>query len=466
MHPASSPVTPPSLIRQIILFHVVTGIIALLIGGVLLHHTLRDVVWEEHQRSLLASGREVLDRLAHEGTASLSRPFSPATSRRFDDPAGSLRFIVVDPRGEVLLASPGAQPGLPRRDPGGLPARFEEGQDGTRLWGLTRRVATPQGPLDVQIAQDMEIAYVVLDDVAPAALGPVLLLLAIGAAVLLLANVVQLVLLLRPLRRAARQAERIGHGAPTRLNDDALPVEVQPLIAAVNGALDRLDDALAWQRGFSEEVAHELRTPLAIMQAELDLLDPGPATERLKRDVQNLATLVNDLLEAAEAARDPAIGNDAFDLDALVTETAQRFGPIAAREGRPIAVQAPGVPVWVRGNADAIGRALRNLLENAMSHSPPGTPVELRMPAPGAAPDAVVEIADHGPGVPQAERRNVFRRFWRAGDTHRRGLGLGLSIVERIVRAHGGRVEVGENLGGGAVFALHLPMAPAPQQAG
>ncbi|HEY4253544.1 MAG TPA: HAMP domain-containing sensor histidine kinase, partial [Roseomonas sp.] len=428
-----------------------------LVGGILLHQTLRSVVWEEHQRSLLVSGRELMDRLAHEGAVGLARPLSHETTRRFDDPAGSLRFVVLDPQGEVVLHSPGALPALPRSGPDGLPARFEEGQDGSRLWGLTRRIQTPQGPFDVQIAQDMAIAYVVLDDVAPAALGPVLLLLAAGALILLAANIAQLVFLLRPLRLAAHQAERIGLGAHTRLTNDRLPVEVRPLIDAVNGALDRLDDALAWQRGFSEEVAHELRTPLAIMSAELDLLDAGPAADRLRRDVQDLATLVNDLLEAAEAARDPAVGDDAFDLAELVQEAADRFRPIAERDGRSITIRAPHAPVWVRGNADSIGRALRNLLENAVSHSPPGAPVELRMPATHAAPEAVVEVADHGAGVPQAERKNIFRRFWRAGDTHRRGLGLGLSIVERIVRAHGGRVEVGNNPGGGAVFALHLP---------
>jgi signal transduction histidine kinase len=455
---------PSSLFRQIVLFHAVTGIIALLIGGLLVHNALRGVVWEEHQRSLLASGRELLERLGQEGQAGLARPLSPTVARRFDDPAGSLRFIVLDPRGDVVLSSPGAQPGLPRRGPDGLSPRFEEGEDGSRLWGLTRRVMTPQGPFDVQIAQDMDIAYVVLDDIAQTAIGPVLLLLAAGAATLLLANVIQVVLLLRPLRRAARQAERIGHGAPTRLSDDALPIEVQPLIAAVNGALDRLDEALAWQRGFSEEVAHELRTPLAILLAELDLLEAGPSTERMRRDVQNLAALVSDLLEAAEAARDAPVGEGVFDLGALVADAAHRYGPIAAREGRPIAVTTPALPVWVRGNAESIGRALRNLLENAVSHSPPGAAVELRMPV-GAAAEALVEVADHGPGVPKAERQTIFRRFWRAGDSHRRGLGLGLSLVERIVRAHGGRIEVGDNDGGGAVFALHLPVAPAPLSA-
>jgi signal transduction histidine kinase len=468
MRDALAPARQPSLLRHLALVYAFVALVWLVVGAIVLHNTIARVVLQQHQQTLLIASAEVLQRLSREGPDALSRPFSPETARRFDAAAGSLRFIVLDPDGRVLAASPGAEVILPRREPGGrLPEAFREGGDGSRMWGVTRRVVTPDGPVEVQVAEDMDRGFVVLDEVAPAALGPVLVVLGLGAMTLLGANVGLVLLMLRPLRRAAQQAGQIGPGSPTRLPEDDIPIELRPLIRAVNAGLDRLDDALAWQRGFSEEVAHELRTPLAIMQAELDLLEPSPAQERLRRDVAGLAQLVTDLLEAAEAQREEPLGDDVFDLAALAVETALRLAPIAERAGHRVVPPAADGPLWTRGNRDAVGRALRNLIENALAHSPPGAPVELELPPLEGEAKVAVAVVDHGPGVPMAERREIFRRSWRAGDTRRRGLGLGLSIVERIVRAHGGRVDVGDTPGGGAVFTVTLPAwrDPAEQPA-
>jgi signal transduction histidine kinase len=464
MREAVAPPRQQSLIRHLALAYAFVALVTLVVGAIVLHNVLADVVWQQHQRAVLASADEVLRRLAREGPPGLTRPFSNEVTRRFDSATGSMRYAVLDPAGRLLAVSPGAEMVLPRREAGLLPESFQEGQDGSRVWGLTRRMNTPSGTYDVQIAQDMERSYVVLDDVGPASLGPVLVILGLGVLLLFAANVGLLLWMLRPLRRAAQQAGGIGQGSRARLQDDDIPMELRPLIEAVNGGLDRLDDALAWQRGFSEEVAHELRTPLAIIQAELDLLEPGPAQERLRRDVAELAQLVTDLLEAAEAARDEPVGEQIFDLARLATETAQRLAPIAAPGGHVVVPPTVEGPLWVRGNRDAMGRALRNLIENALSHSPEGAPVEVTLPRHGEH-EVAMAVSDHGPGVPANKRRDIFRRSWRAGDTKRRGLGLGLSIVERIVRAHGGRVDVGDRPEGGAVFTVTLPAAGhAPEE--
>ncbi|WP_424134206.1 sensor histidine kinase [Roseomonas chloroacetimidivorans] len=457
------PARPRSLVGRLAAAYAVIGAGALVVGGIILHQTLNHVVWREHQRGIMAAGAVVTERITREGLDGLIRPLGGETGRRFDTSTGSMLFAVVDPATGREIVSPGVREQLPRiEQDGSFPETFQEGRDGTRLWGITRWMDTPDGHhVAVQIAQDMERSYIVLDDVPRAAIGPVLAVLAIGAVLLFVANVGLLILLSAPLRRAAREAERIGHGGPSRLEEGEMPPELLPLIQAVNGALDRLDDALEWQRGFSAEVAHELRTPLAIIQAELDLLDAGGVTDRLRRDVQELAQLVSDLLEAAEAARDNPVTGGAFDLSELVADTARRFGPMAEREGHALHAPIANAPIWVRGERDSIGRALRNLIDNALSHSPPGGAVTLRLGTPKDG-MVTVTVSDQGKGVPVSERKDVFRRHWRAGDVRRRGLGLGLSIVERIVHAHGGTVEVGDAPGGGAAFSLHLPLAPVP----
>lgn len=454
----------PSLLRQLAAIHLCLGFIALVVGAIVLQTTLADVVWDQHRRSLLASGHDVMQRLRREGVDGLRRPLPPETNRRFDAATGSMRYAVLSPSGDVLAISPGAEDVLPRREEGHLAPFFRAGADGSNVWGITERLTTPRGPVTVQIAQDMDRSYVVVDDIAPAALWPILTVLAIGSLLLFGANALLLILMLRPIRRAAAEAARIGRGATARLSESGLPDEIRPMIAAVNGGLDRLDEALTWQRAFSDEVAHELRTPLAIMLAELELLDPGPARDRLQRDIEGLSQLVSDLLEAAEASRDLPIGDTPFDLVELAREAAERLSGVAERAGHAIMPPPASAPRLVRGNRDAIGRALRNLLENALAHSPPGAPVDVVLPE-SLADEVSVGIADHGRGVPAAERQKVFRRHWRAGDSHRPGLGLGLSIVERVVRAHNGRVEVGDTPGGGALFTITLPSAihqPAP----
>jgi signal transduction histidine kinase len=407
---AQPPARPRSLVTRLAAAYALIGSTALVIGGVILYQTLSHVVWLEHQRGILATGNDLTEELSRDGLAGLATFMSCDNARRFYTATGSMLFAVTDRQGRRLAVSPGwrrsfrAWIRMAR-----LPNPSRKGRTGHASGGVTRWIDTPDGRLGVQIAQDMERVYTVLDDVPRDALGPVLSVLALGAFLLFAANVGLLILLSAPLRRAAREAERIGHGGPSRLEEGEIPRELLPLIQAVNGALDRLDDSLGWQRGISAEVAHELRTPLAIIQAELDLLEAGEVTDRLRRDMQELAQLVSDLLEAAEAAQHHPVPDSAFDLADLAAETARRYAPIAEPEGHPLHAPALNATPWVRGERDAIGRALRNLMDNALSHSPPSGAVtlQLRPPRDGMA---VVEVADQGRGVPETDRKNVFRR--------------------------------------------------------
>ncbi|MEK7687810.1 MAG: HAMP domain-containing sensor histidine kinase, partial [Pseudomonadota bacterium] len=230
--------------------------------------------------------------------------------------------------------------------------------------------------------------------------------------------------------------------------------EIVPLVHAVNQALERLEAGYRAQRDFTADMAHELRTPLAIMRARVDALDPGPAQEALRTDIVGMARTVGQVLDIAEL-ESFVVGSDAkADLHAVCSDAVAFMAPLAVGLSKTIALTGAEGPVWVRGHADALFRAVRNLVENAIRHTPAGGQIEVEVMA-----DGTVHVLDDGPGVPEADHEQVFRRFWRRDRAQADSRGLGLAIVARVAEAHGGTVGVENRPEGGAMFTLRLQAA-------
>jgi signal transduction histidine kinase len=259
---------------------------------------------------------------------------------------------------------------------------------------------------------------------------------------------------LRPLDRLARYARSITPAQTgLRLPTEDLPRELLSAVEAVNGALDRLDRGFQAQRDFLADAAHELRTPLAILAAHLDTMEDKARKPMLRADVDRMARLVNQLLMVAQLEALTIHPDDKADLSAIATELATLLAPLAIKSERGVAVLNADRPVVVRGNRDALYQALRNLAENALKYTPPGTEIEIEIDRSGA-----VFVSDRGPGIPEAQREHLFRRFWRADRRQSGGAGLGLAIAHRIAIAHAGQLTVGDNPGGGARFTLRVPL--------
>ncbi|MEO3473230.1 HAMP domain-containing sensor histidine kinase [Roseomonas sp. CAU 1739] len=445
-------VTPRSLLGRLTITFAVISVAVTAMGAAMVLRQVRRAVDAMHEVYMQAVLDPLTERLRFAGTRSLQDPLPAQITARLDAVGGSVSYVVTDPQGRLLVASPRARRWLPRPGlgEGEEDDFFRIEEPGSRFWGIARQVETPEGPVSLQVGQDMTSPFVLLDDIPGATFTPILTLLGGGAMVLLMANLGLTRMLLRPLNVAAAQAAAIGPASSRRIEAADMPAEVLPLIRAVNGALDRLDEALGRQRRFSHDVAHELRTPLAILTTELDLMPDGTAMRRLRRDVDHLAEIVDQLLENAESR--PASPEEEVDLVALCDEVVERLSAAAQRSGRSIALDRPPGPLWVRGDEGELRRAIRNLVDNALTHTPEGTAVLVRALAP-----ATVEVADRGPGVPMAQRARVFERFWRADRTKRQGSGIGLSLVSEITARHGGTVTVRDQPGGGAVFAIDLP---------
>ena len=262
---------------------------------------------------------------------------------------------------------------------------------------------------------------------------------------------------LRPLRALSEQAAAISPGAiGVRLPSEGLPAELIPLVSAVNAALDRLAKGFETQRQFTADAAHELRTPLSILSAGLETLPPSGEVEHLRQDAERMNRLVAQLLRVARLDAQPMDLSQTADLGEIARGVVEHLAPWAAKRGCSLAFEGPEVPVWIKGDADALRDAIRNLIENAIAHSPAGEEVVVQVD-----PAGFVTVSDHGPGVPAEYRQKVFERFWRSRERRASGggAGLGLSIVAEIARAHSGEAVVSDAPGGGARFTLVLPLS-------
>ncbi len=272
--------------------------------------------------------------------------------------------------------------------------------------------------------------------------------------VLLVADIAIFSRALRPLRDASDIAGEIGPSRPgLRLPTAEIPREVRPLVSAVNQGLDRLEEAFRIQREFTADAAHELRTPLSVLRTRLDLLKDQEASQALRRDVEGMAHVISQLLEIAELdalAIDPS---EKADLKAVATEIAEFVAPLALAQGKDVALLGSTEPVWVKGNPEMLGRAIRNLAENAINHTPAGSTVEFVVEANGT-----VSILDQGPGISDDERNLIFQRFWRRDRRKAGSSGLGLSIVQRIAELHSAAIIVENRKPSGACFALKLAL--------
>jgi two-component system, OmpR family, sensor kinase len=273
------------------------------------------------------------------------------------------------------------------------------------------------------------------------------------------------------LTRAAREVARtrdpdITLPAP-RANDEVsdLAHTFEDMLRELSEARDESEAALARQREFVADASHELRTPLTSILANLELLEAELQGEQQEmaasalRSSRRMRRMVADLLLLARADAGREATMAPVDLAAIAREAAEEAGALS--DDHPISLDAPE-RVTVTGVADDLHRLAGNLVENALIHTPAGTPITVSVRREGAS--AVLEVADRGPGVPPELRERVFERFARAGgDGTRRGSGLGLAIVRAVVDAHGGRVELLDAEGGGARFVVTLPAARAQE---
>ena len=266
---------------------------------------------------------------------------------------------------------------------------------------------------------------------------------------LLLFNIFAVRRVLQPLRRAEAEVDALDpDNVLLRLSEAPAPREVNALVRAVNRALTRLDETMIILRGFTANAAHELRTPLSIMQLSLDRLPPSPLREDLQADTQHLTRLVSQMLDLAQADALAVEPGTTVDLADIGREIVAAMAPKVFDAQRDLRFNAVG-DTRALGHAEAIYRIYRNLIDNALAHAPGDTPIEVT-----AGPGPQISVRDHGPGISHEDVPHIFERFWRKDRRKTDGAGLGLGIVQRLAQAHGGAITVENAQDGGALFRV------------
>ncbi len=242
---------------------------------------------------------------------------------------------------------------------------------------------------------------------------------------------------LMPLRVASLKAQRITpQSLGDRLDLQSLPSELVPLVDAFNRALDRIQLGFQTQQEFLANAAHELKTPLALIRAQVEMEAPETRNPHLLQDIDRMARQVQQLMLLAEASEERNYRMEACDPRVAMMEASDFMDRVAQRGHVQISLifeDAVGT-TWM-ADRGAVFTLLKNLLENAIQHSPSGGTVYLRVHANGFS------VSDQGPGVAPEHLEKLFERFWRGASRRDEGAGLGLSICKEIVSAHGWHIE-------------------------
>jgi len=426
--------------------------------GLLLVATLWTTGIIPHQRDEEAVVKVVRDAITRDGNGDLALRSTPMLERlRAADPPPWL--LVRDRTGHILKEGP--VPPLYEHLAGSLDdlgqAKFgwdrKSAKDDDR-GAVMKRLETAAGEVQIITTTEAKLSHW-------KAIGWIALsfgLLTIPSLVLMtLATLIATPIVVRRalsgLDEVARHASQINiDKRGSRLPIDAVPLEVEPLVIAVNEALGRLDKGYDRQGRFLADAAHELRTPIAILATRLESLPPSDEQTRLIEDVARLANLTEQLLDKERLEHQRYVMQP-VDLAEICAKVAADLAPIAIAGGYEISFHKEADSIMAWGDRSALERAMVNLVQNAIQHGGRRGVIDIAALLP-----AGMEVCDEGPGICADECEQIFEPLYRLRPQSQ-GAGLGLHLVREIIRMHKGDVSVANRTPNGACFKISLPQA-------
>lgn len=285
-------------------------------------------------------------------------------------------------------------------------------------------------------------------------------------ALVLLAGLVTIIGLQRGLAPVLRLRDAVRERGRQRLDPldpHMVQNELRPLVHALNDHMERVQNQMAAQRRFVSNAAHQLRTPLALISTqasfaarETDNVRRDEALTALRSSTRQVTRLASQLLTLSRAepgSRRPR--SDTIDLAETARRVLETLAEEALRRNIDLGLEADETAVHIEGDGTMLREMLVNLVDNALRYTQPGGRVTVGVSREGDT--ALLWVEDNGPGIPEAERTQVFERFYRIMGTEPEGSGLGLAIVREVVDGAGGSVTLGDASGGGLLVSVRLP---------
>lgn len=447
-------------LRQLLMGWLLPALIALLLAGALTAYLVALLnANRAYDRALLDTSLAIAAQVKSEpGHTRLELP-SVAQQVLLTDKYDQIYYLVVGPQGEFLAGHKGLPP--PPAKPADRNWVYYDGY----YQGKPVRVAalfspTINGEIQVLAAETLVKRNNLLGEILFGMLVPEILL---GLAVV--------ALVWFGIGRGLAPLNRLRQEIATRSSQDLRPVpeehapeEVRPVVHELNALLARLNETLTAQRRFISNAAHQIRTPIAALQAQLDatLRETDPAElratlERIHAAAGRTAHLTHQLLTLArvEPGGQPPAEPQPVDLAELVRSAAADWMPQALANNIDLGFELEPAPLT--GNPLLLRELLANLVDNALRYTPAGGQVTVSTRRGDNA--VLLAIEDNGPGIPAAERNQVLERFYRVPGSPGDGCGLGLAIVQEIARSHGATVEIGTPPAGqGTLVQVHFPL--------
>jgi len=386
----------------------------------------------------------------------------------FDDSEGDLStwlydslkhetaYRVLDSSGKVVLSSPAAE--------GFWPAsgevrrlqheRFEFQQSGIAMRAATEPVEHQGQTWFLQYAVSARLMHLMYQFALPITGSGITLFSLVLLFVFGVCGYVTLRYTLKPLQEISESATAISpQSLGARLETRAVPAEIAPLVDSFNRVLERLERGYRIQQEFLATAAHELKTPLALIRAQIELMNGGEDRRALLSDVEHMTRQVQQLLLLAEASERHNYTFATVDVEAVANEAAGYLQRMAdAAEVRLVTPDGSGGTQWL-ADRGALFTLFKNMLENAIQHAPRGTDLRVEIGA------TAVSVRDCGPGVSEEQLSQIFSRFWRGAHRRDHGAGLGLAICHEIALAHGWTLSAHRE-NPGLRLCVSLPKSP------
>jgi two-component system sensor histidine kinase TctE len=467
MQPADSPPATPRepaartpLLRTQLFRWLLFPLLALLaLDAIISYHVANGFAQRAYDRTLVEIARELSIHVRSAGgSLSLDMP-EAARQILFEDSQDEIYFELADREGRLVEGAPIDPPPAGARGGRNGGILYDGEIDGHKVRTVQMRLPEQEGAI-VRVAETRVKRNEMTTEILASVILPQILLILLATSLVWIGVTRGLA----PLAHLQRAIATRSHLDRSPLEERGVPGEVRPLVTSINALLARLDDVLTLQARFIGDAAHQLKTPVAGLQAQVELLarhpahpDLGGITARLNLGVERLSRLVSQLLSLARNEPD-AVRSLSFtptDLNAMALDVASQWVPVALKRDIDLGFEASDEPVIINGDASRLRELFDNLLDNAVRYSREGGRVTVRV---SNTPTPTVSISDDGPRIPEAERPRVFERFHRllgTGD----GSGLGLAIAREIAALHDATIVLRDDDydGEGNIFSVHFP---------